>query len=181
MFRGEEELLRVGTLEDIFVASQNTEKPMVLNCLNLPMPHGGIFAPPRFRYDSVSPSCHFSHASIPFFSELASDQYAWAQTSGSAGFCITQPPSSELGWGTVGTAGATSWLHIDTEGMGTSSQLLTGAKYWVVFYRDPGLPHGYEAGDMASIHFKDQCYWDEHELTNSFCAEAVTLRPGMVL
>jgi hypothetical protein len=91
------------------------------------------------------------HASAPFFSDLASDQYAWAQTSGSAGFCITQPPSSELGWGTVGTAGATSWLHIDTEGMGTSSQLLTGAKYWAVFYRDPGLPCGFEAGDMASI------------------------------
>jgi hypothetical protein len=50
-------MLRVGTLEDIYVASQNIQKPMVLNCLNLPMPQGGIFHPPRFRYDSVSALC----------------------------------------------------------------------------------------------------------------------------
>lgn len=114
-------------------------------------------------------------------SDLASDQYGWAQTFGAAGFSEAQPPRSDLGRATVATAGATSWLHVDAEGLATSSQLLTGAKHWVVFYRDPGLPVGFEAGDMASIHFKDQCYWDQHELTNSFCAEAITLRPGMVL
>ena len=117
----------------------------------------------------------------PSSSDLASDQYGWAQTSGSAGFCRTQPPSSELVWATVATAGATSHIHIDTEGLATVSQLLTGAKLWVVFYRNPDLPDGYEAGDLASIHFKKHCHWDDHELTNSFCAEAVILRPRMVL
>jgi hypothetical protein len=56
-------MLRVGTLRDIFVASQNSDKPMVLNCLNLPMAHGGIFALPRFRSVFRAPD-QFSDCSV---------------------------------------------------------------------------------------------------------------------
>jgi len=42
-------MLRIGTLHDMFVASQNEDKPMVLNLLNLPMASGGVFDPPRFK------------------------------------------------------------------------------------------------------------------------------------
>ena len=58
---------------------------------------------------------------------------------------------------------------------------MTGAKYWVLFYRNPELPPEIGGGHMGSIKFKDFCYWDEHILNNSFRAEAVVLRPGMIL
>jgi hypothetical protein len=114
-------------------------------------------------------------------SDLASDQYSWVQTSGSAGFRNTQPPIGDLVWATVATADATSWLHVDSEGFATSSQLLVGAKYWVVFYGNPSIPSDFGGGNMASVKFKDFCDWDSHVLKNSFCAEAVLLRPRMIL
>ena len=58
---------------------------------------------------------------------------------------------------------------------------MTGAKYWVAFYKDPSLSADFDGGDMASIKFKSYCYWEKHILNNSFRAEAVVLRPRMAM
>jgi hypothetical protein len=85
-----------------------------------------------------------------------------------------------MNWATVATKGATSWIHMDDEGFNTSTQPLTGAKYWVLFYRDPTAPLGY--GDMGSIQFPPS-YDDfsDHKLAGYMVAEAVELCPGDLL
>ena len=115
------------------------------------------------------------------WSDLASDKDAWVQTSGSAGFQPIQPPTGDLVWGTVATPGATSLLHVDDDGLCTATQLVTGAKYWVAFYADPKGDQSLGAGRMGSIEFRNYCDWDNHQLTNSFCAEGIVMRPGMIL
>ena len=35
-------------------------------------------------------------------------------------------------WVTIGSTGATSWLHTDADGMATSSETLVGSKVWVI-------------------------------------------------
>jgi hypothetical protein len=82
----------------------------------------------------------------------------------------------------VATKGATTWLHTDGDGFATTTQLLTGSKYWVVFYQDPSLKSGTVQGDMGGI----QCWPPEHmrkdhNFDGYFMAEAVVLTPGDML
>jgi hypothetical protein len=73
-------------------------------------------------------------------------------------------------------------MHTDGDGLATSTQLLTGKKYWVVFYRDPSLPNGDPRGDLGGIAYsQSRSKFDDHDLDGSFVAEAVVLNPGDVL
>jgi hypothetical protein len=91
-------------------------------------------------------------------------------------------PHDMMNWSTVTTASATSWLHSDTEGLGTTTQLLTGAKYWVMFTRDRSLPSGETKGDLGAILFAPPLVdFQDHKLQGRMTAEAIVLRPGDVL
>jgi hypothetical protein len=71
---------------------------------------------------------------------------------------------------------------LDDEGFATSTQPLTGGKYWVVFYGDPDADHSMGHGNMASIScvpsYEDML---QHKLAGCFTAEAIELRPGDLL
>jgi hypothetical protein len=87
-------------------------------------------------------------------------------------------PQETMHWATVATAGATSWIHSDTEGLGTTTRLLTGSKLWVMFYRDPSLPPGDPRGDLGSISFAPPvAQYQNHMLEGYMTAEAVILHP----
>ena len=115
--------------------------------------------------------------------DLASDRWAWLQTHGCQGLRNElNHPANVTNWGTIATRGATSWIHIDDEGFGTSTQPLTGAKYWVIFYPDPNADPSLGHGNMASI----RCVPDyetllKHTLGGYFKAEGILLRPGDLL
>jgi hypothetical protein len=71
---------------------------------------------------------------------------------------------------------------VDGDGFATSTQLLTGKKYWVVYYRDRSLPDGDAKGDMGGIAYSQSARkFEDHDLDGSFVAEAVVLNPGDVL
>jgi hypothetical protein len=91
-------------------------------------------------------------------------------------------PTNVTNWGTIATRGATSWIHVDAEGFGTSTQPLTGGKYWVMFYPDPNADKSQGHGNMGSIHCVPP-YEDllQHNLAGYFKAEGVVLRPGDLL
>ena len=115
--------------------------------------------------------------------QLASDRWAWHQTYGCPGLrCDLNHPANVTDWGTIATRGATCWIHIDDEGFATSTQPLTGGKYWVIYYPDPNVDGSLGHGNMSSI----RCVPDyeellKHDLGGYFKAEAVVLRPGDLL
>jgi hypothetical protein len=59
-------------------------------------------------------------------------------------------PSDATNWGVAATAGTTTMVHVDDEGMATAVSVLCGSKYWVVMRPKPNQVHG-EMGDQASI------------------------------
>jgi hypothetical protein len=87
-------------------------------------------------------------------------------------------PHDMMNWSTVATAFATSWLHADTEGLGTTTQLLTGAKYWAMFTRDRSLPSGDTKGDLGAISYAPPLVdYQDHKLKGRMTAEAILMRP----
>jgi hypothetical protein len=71
---------------------------------------------------------------------------------------------------------------MDGDGFATSTQLLTGKKYWVVFYRDPSLPASDPRGDLGGISYSQSpTKFEDHDLDGNLVAEAVVLNPGDVL
>ena len=115
-------------------------------------------------------------------SDLSSDKWAWVQTNGASGFRVMAHPSDDMTWSTAGSQGAVSWIHVDDDGFCTSTQILVGKKYWVVFYRNPSLPDGDLRGDMGSISWAASI--DEllaHALDGWFVAEAIEMTPGTLL
>ena len=114
--------------------------------------------------------------------DLSSDRWAWLQTNGAAGFRRLAYLSDDTCWGTVGTAGATSLAHLDDAGLCTSTQVLTGKKYWVSFYKDPSVPKQDPAGDLGSIDWApnfDDLY--AHKFKGYLTAEAIEMVPGTLL
>lgn len=115
-------------------------------------------------------------------SDLASDRWTWTQTTGTEGIRKLPPPNDIVNWATVSSEDATSLAHMDTAGFGTATQLLTGEKYWVIFYRDPYLAPDDTAGDFGSISFAPPISMlQNHELAGYMAAEGVTLRPRDLL
>lgn len=87
-----------------------------------------------------------------------------------------------MNWATVVTAMATSWAHQDTEGFATSSQLLTGLKYLVVFTPDPKVAPRSLRGNLRSIAWAPKCReLQDHMLEGWMSAEAILLGPGDLL
>jgi hypothetical protein len=114
--------------------------------------------------------------------ELASDRWAWLQTRGTAGFRPIDHPVDLVNWATVATAGATSWVHADTEGFATSTQPLTGSKYWVTFTRDPSVAPHSTRGDMGSASFAPPfAQFQDHNFNRWMVAEAILLGPTDLL
>ena len=116
------------------------------------------------------------------FSDFSSDKWAWQQTAGARGFKKATHPSDDTTWSTACTRGAVSWIHVDDDGFCTSTQVLTGKKYWVVLYRDPSLPQGDLRGDMGGIGWAPKLEGlMAHELKGWFSAEAIEMGPGTLL
>ena len=165
-------LLKVGTLDQLYAAADQR----VLLALSLPLGASGLVDIPRLRY-VILLSCRLDTNGPPL-SDLSSDRWAWLQTNGAAGFRRGAHPGDDTIWITAGSKGATSWIHLDNAGFCTFTQVLTGRKYYVVFDRDPSLPHRDVRGDMSSTGwaptFRD--FYD-HKLEGFFKAEAVELGP----
>jgi hypothetical protein len=104
---------------------------------------------------------------------------AWQQTRGDPGFPKDEPPCSHLIWLTTAMGNATSWIHIDANGLATIVDGVTGTKYWVVCRRRDTLPpHG--PGDGASIHAYHTTEIDSAS-TEIFEHEAIVIKPGTLL
>ena len=86
----------------------------------------------------------------------------------------------ELIWGTAATANATSWIHMDNEGFGTSVMVTTGSKYWVVYRRDRKLTGDNPRGDLGSIDAK-ATNWATNETDGCYEAEDVILDRHKIL
>lgn len=114
--------------------------------------------------------------------EIASDRWAWTQTKGRASFINGSHPIDETSWATAGTANAISRAHLDDAGFVTTTQILTGKKYWVVFDRDHELPDGDPRGDFGSTSWSpalnDAFY---HKFDGYLRAEAIEMVPGTLL
>jgi hypothetical protein len=170
-------MLRLGTLEQLYTAANKR----VLLSLPLPLGASGVVDTPRFRYVILIWCCS-PHAHCYSIRDLSSDRWAWLQTNGAAGFRKLAYLSDDTCWGTVGTAGSTSFLRLDDAGLCTSTQVLTGKKYHVVFSRDRSLGKKDPAGDLGSIdwspRFLDMC---QHKLKGFLTAEAIEMGPGTLL
>jgi hypothetical protein len=87
-----------------------------------------------------------------------------------------------MNWGTISTPSAVSHIHSDAEGLGTTIQLLTGEKLWFLFRQARSLASGAAKGDLGSISFCPPIVkYQDHKLVGYFTAEAILLRPRMVL
>ena len=115
--------------------------------------------------------------------DIASDHRTWLNTQGTSGFRKTSHhPIEDTNWATVATKFAMTWTHVDDDGLATSTQILTGKKYWIVLYRDPALPTEDHRGDMGKTDFLpsiDSC--QTQDFTGWMTTEAIELVPLCVL
>jgi hypothetical protein len=171
-------ILKVGTLRDIF----NNCDERILACLDLPTSSMDVVATPGLRYNTVLLLLSTLLICAVLSRELASDRWAWLQTRGSAGFRRDAHPIDTMNWATVATKFAVSRAHEDTEGFGTSTQILTGSKYWTIFTPDPTVgPHS-TRGDLGSISgFPRLRDFQDHKFRGWMRAEAVLLGPNDLL
>lgn len=117
---------------------------------------------------------------MPIASHLCSHVVAWQQTRGVTGYPRADLPADHLFWATAAMKNATSWTHIDANGLGTVVDGATGTKYWVMCRRRsgstaPGLP-----GDMSSMFGLASTEIDQSGV-EYFEHEAVVIKPGTVL
>ena len=63
-------------------------------------------------------------------SALSTDRAAWVGTLGSPGFGLELYPMLDMCWGIAQTKNASSWLHVDANGLGTALTGKCGAKAW---------------------------------------------------
>jgi hypothetical protein len=169
-------LLTVGTLDQLYAAADEH----VLLALSLPLGASGLVDIPRLWYVILLSCRHDTNG--PSLSDLSSDRWAWLQTNGAAGFRRGVHPGDDTIWSTAGSKGATSWIHLDDAGFCTSTQVLTGRKYYVIFDRDPGLPRHDVRGDMSSTGWAPPfADFFDHKLPGFFKAEAVELGPRTVM
>jgi hypothetical protein len=113
---------------------------------------------------------------------MSSDRWAWLHTNGASGFHPKTHPSDDTTWSTAGSCGAASWVHLDDDGFSTSTQVLTGKKYWVIFYRDPSLPDNDRRGDLGAISWlPNHEEYMSHKFGGWLTAEAIEMVPGTLL
>jgi hypothetical protein len=107
--------------------------------------------------------------STPF----SSDWYAWRQTEGLP-FCNeeSQYPISDMRWACASTKGALHFWHLENDGLGKYTDILTGMKLWIIA-RPRGMGKRFATTTMYVDGFDPGCpnchLWD---------LEAIVLRAG---
>jgi hypothetical protein len=104
---------------------------------------------------------------------LASHERAWQECRGREPYLFSNSLADDLAWATAATKHATSWMHVDDDGLGTAVTVKTGAKYWVV-----GRPlNNLVVGDNMDFGLE----WRTDRPPENYHMEGVLLRPGTVL
>ncbi|PPQ76292.1 LOW QUALITY PROTEIN: hypothetical protein CVT26_009706 [Gymnopilus dilepis] len=102
------------------------------------------------------------------------DLAAWDYGQGLQSTEVTAPfPTHHMSWGTAGTQHTLTFLHIDSDGVGTEDGPQCGAKLWGVISPRRSLP-------LSSIYFFLHQGFCVNEVLNEsdYDFEAVVLRPG---
>jgi hypothetical protein len=130
------------------------EDGKILNGLNFPMPEVGM-------------------GWWPF----STDSAAWKATKGSLGCSHEEaPPLKSFRWGLAATTGALSWLHIDSNGLGTYIDPKAGKKWWIVLKRK-GTGRDFGSCSDAEAFFSGKYEVDTAD-EEGWDFEAVVLVPG---
>ena len=84
-------------------------------------------------------------------------------------------------WGTTALAGATSWIHVDANGLATQVENVAGAKYWVLLRRchKNAQTDGHSHTSSVGIYPQDWEPWTAGK--DLFEHEGLLLTPGNVL
>jgi hypothetical protein len=108
-----------GTLRELHNLTQelsNGDCPP-LNAISLPAHHRNLYIPPQFG-------------------SLASNEVAQSRLPEHYSAAFSVPDlKPQMEWSLVGSRGAVSPLHVDSEGFGTVVVVLEGSKYWIVATR----------------------------------------------
>lgn len=147
-------MLQRGTLQDLLDHVQ-TESPVALNVLDLPLGGAAVPIPPMFT--DLSTDVH----SVPYVKD----------------FVNVLDLRDDLSWGTAATSGAFSWFHIDDNGFATSVIPKAGSKWWILAERIRDDPLSDETGDTTIFDG-----WRVRDIDHKkWKLEAVHLVPGHVL
>jgi hypothetical protein len=158
--------------------TEATKNQRILNILDIPM--GDVNVPNIPQYGQVFLLHNFQRLTkSPRW--LASNETAWQQTVGMKGLVRGPPPTNSTEWATTATRNATSWPHLDANGLGTQVDNVAGMKYWVLFNRRRDLPSNTSLGNMASIGGLPDEFEPWSAMSDSFEHEAVVLQPGSLL
>lgn len=147
--------IRVGTLEDIHTHGESPTGN-VLNALDFPMRHASM-APTPYASDA-----HALHRTA--------DMPTWDQAK--------QFPTGDFRWGLAATAGAFHTLHVDSNGLATYINPLTGSKWWIVA-RPIGTLDPSTFEDMGLL--LDKAFSVNGNGNGLFALEAILLEPGTTL
>jgi hypothetical protein len=110
---------------------------------------------------------------VPF----STDATAWRAAKGALG-CSSEdsPPFQDIRWGLAALAGAISWIHIDSNGLGTYIDAKAGKKWWIVL-KKKGEGRHFESCSEADGFFNGD-YEVEVPNVDHWDFEAVVLGPG---
>lgn len=110
---------------------------------------------------------------LPF----STDSAAWKVTKGAVGYLQGEmPPLADFRWGLAATAGALTWLHLDSHGFGTYVDTKAGSKWWIVLRRK-GDRHRVISCSEPHVFFSGK-YEVEEPDTEEWELEAVVLSAG---
>lgn len=147
-----ENRLRQGRVSSFLESAKHDGK--ILNGLNFPMPEEGMG---RLAFST--------------------DSTAWKATKGALGCSYEEaPPMGDIRWGLAATAGALSWIHIDSNGLGTYVDVKAGKKWWIVLKRK-GEGRDFKSCSDGEGFFGGDYNVDEPNL-NDWEFEAIVLTPG---
>lgn len=139
-----------GTLEHILAMARDPNGAIV-NGLSFPLPLSAI------KRDKVG-----------------SDVEAWRLTEGLP-FCTQKVvfPTGEVRWALVSTAGARHWPHVDSDGLCTYVDVVSGMKFWILFR--PHLDNESEPSAHVDLFLND---FEPSVAVKTWDAELVVLAPG---
>ncbi len=149
-----------GTLRQLLEAS-HSESSVILNALSFPLPLSGL-----------SPSA------------MSSEIEAWRLTERMK-FCPVEVRFlvCEMRWGLASICGARSWLHLDSDGLGTYIDVQCGGRWWITLNSTKdtfgSIEYFLNGFDTNGI---DQGRWDSNSMeldeNRDWTAEAVFLSKG---
>jgi hypothetical protein len=111
------------------------------------------------------------------FLKFSTDSAAWRATKGTKGCSQEEtPPLASIRWGLAATAGALSWIHLDSNGFNTYVDVKAGYKWWIVLRRK-GEVYYFESISEVDAFF-DGNYDVDKPNDGKWDLEAVLLPPG---